>query len=249
MPEWGTLRHAYGSAEDIPGLLDQLSPDQKAPVWDELWSRVCHQDSVYSASFAVLPYLLAAASKWPPFQRVQPLNLASGIVGSWDVEGSREQLIAEHLPVVAELHKLTLDMLASVKFERTDYVYMLQAALAFHGDRLWGCELSRIVDGEFDVRCPHCNAGFYIVLEDDRIFCTTEGWGKPSATRRELPISPCAPTQLPQVGQWLHEQCLASDHGPLAPTICHLFGSSRCPKCAQRFQVPDAIEKMMKWMK
>src|SRR5262249_27675976 len=61
---------------------------------DELWSRVCHQGTAYSASFAVLPYLLEAASKWQPSQRLMPLALAAAIVASWDVEGSRDQLIA-----------------------------------------------------------------------------------------------------------------------------------------------------------
>ncbi len=143
MPEWHTLRHAYGSAEDIPALLDQLLLGEDAEVWDELWSRVCHQDTVYSASFAALPYLLAAASKWQASQRLRPLALAAAIVASWDVKGSRAQLIAEHLTVVDELRKLTLETLASRAFARNDYVYLLQAALAFQGDRLWGHELDR----------------------------------------------------------------------------------------------------------
>ncbi len=248
MPDWRTLRHAYGSAEDIPELLDQLSPDEKAPMWDELWSRVCHQDSVYSASFAVLPYLLAAASKWQPSQRVMPLMLASHIVASRDVEGSREQLIAEHLPVVGELHDLTLGTLASGPFRPTEFIYLVQAALAFRGDRLWGYEFERINGDDFDGRCPHCGVHLYIVAGEDGFFCTTKSWVKPPATRGGQPVSPCAPTQLPQVGQWIHDQCLACSQGVLATSICHLFGSSICPKCGGRFQVPDAIEKMAQYL-
>jgi hypothetical protein len=245
MPDWHTLRHAYGFAGDVPELLDQLSPDEEAAVWAELWSRVCHQGTVYSASFPVLPYLLAAASKWQPSQRLMPLALAADIVSSWDVEGSREQLIAEHLPVVGELHKLTLDTLAHGAFAQNNYVYLLQAALAFQGDRLWGHELARINDGEFVGRCPYCDADLYIVLGEGRFFCTTEEWVNRQATGRE-PISPCAPTQLPQVGRWLHSRCLASAEGVLATSICHLFGSSICSNCGQSFQAPDAIGKVFR---
>ncbi len=43
MTDWSRLAHAYGSAEDIPDLLDQLVPDPGADVWGELWSCTCHQ--------------------------------------------------------------------------------------------------------------------------------------------------------------------------------------------------------------
>lgn len=244
MPQWHMLRHAYGSAEDIPALLDQLSPGEEAGVWDELWSRVCHQGTAYSASFAVLPYLLEAASKWQPSQRLMPLVLAAAIVASWDVEGSRDQLIAEHLTAVGELHKLALETLASRAFARNDYVYLLQAALAFQGDRLWGHELDRFNedDGVFEGRCPHCDADMSIVLGEGRFFCATEEWVNQQGTPRE-PISPSAPAQLPQVGRWLHSQCLAYSDAMLATSICHLFGSSICSKCGQSFRLPDAIGK------
>ena len=64
MPDWKQLRHAYGSAEDLPYLLRQMFPDPSAPVWNELWSCLCHQDTVYSASFAALPVLLEMARRW-----------------------------------------------------------------------------------------------------------------------------------------------------------------------------------------
>src|SRR5262249_12297384 len=109
---------------------------------------------------------------------------------------------------------------------------------------LWGHELDRD-DGEFVGRCPYCDADLYIVLGEGRFFCATEEWVNRKATRRE-PISPCAPTRLPQVGRWLHSQCLASADGVLATSICHLFGSSICSNCGQSFQVPDAIGKVFR---
>jgi len=59
---WTTLRHAYGTAEDIPLLLRQLRlfppsrPD--AEPWHSLWSALCHQGDVYSASFAAVPHIV-----------------------------------------------------------------------------------------------------------------------------------------------------------------------------------------------
>ncbi len=63
-PRWSELSHAYGPASDIPALLGQLegSPGPKGDVSDEpwftLWSSLCHQDDVYTASYAALPHIV-----------------------------------------------------------------------------------------------------------------------------------------------------------------------------------------------
>jgi hypothetical protein len=65
--DWNRLRHAYGSASDIPGLLRQLaraSQPSSGPnhePWYSLWSSLCHQDNVYEASYAALPHIVAIA--------------------------------------------------------------------------------------------------------------------------------------------------------------------------------------------
>jgi len=42
MPSWKELKHANGSAEDLPAILSELKPDQETPAWAALWDRVCH---------------------------------------------------------------------------------------------------------------------------------------------------------------------------------------------------------------
>lgn len=72
MPEinWNELKHAYGDAEDIPALLKQLelfpaeaSYDQEP--WFSLWSSLCHQDDIYSASLVAIPEIVATLEKAP----------------------------------------------------------------------------------------------------------------------------------------------------------------------------------------
>ena len=49
-PGWQQLRHAYGEAGDVPGMLRALalSPgplaDRGAEPWHGLWSSLCHLD-------------------------------------------------------------------------------------------------------------------------------------------------------------------------------------------------------------
>lgn len=68
-PRWQELEQAYGTAADIPGLLEQLESlpkdDGKSDPWFAIWSALAHQGDVYSASFAAVPHVIAALSKSP----------------------------------------------------------------------------------------------------------------------------------------------------------------------------------------
>jgi hypothetical protein len=66
---WRTLRHAYGSAANIPELIKAASADpsptetSQAEPWLSLWSSLCHQDTVSEASYAAVPHLLRIAEQ------------------------------------------------------------------------------------------------------------------------------------------------------------------------------------------
>ncbi len=102
-PRWAALQHAYGAADDIPELLANLSipkderseDDPIEDTWEELWSSLCHQGDVYSASFAAVPHIVNALL-------LQPKPLTFDFVGlpiSIEME-RREAGIA--LPDIAE---------------------------------------------------------------------------------------------------------------------------------------------------
>jgi hypothetical protein len=63
---WAELMHAYGPAADISPLLRQLaeSPQPRGPEeepWFTLWSSLCHQGDVYTASYAAIPHIVGTA--------------------------------------------------------------------------------------------------------------------------------------------------------------------------------------------
>jgi hypothetical protein len=68
-PRWSELAHAYGSAGDIPALLEQLralpSSSGQSEPWFSLWGALAHQGDVYSASFAAVPHVVAALATAP----------------------------------------------------------------------------------------------------------------------------------------------------------------------------------------
>jgi hypothetical protein len=66
-PRWNDLQHAYGGAADIPELLRALETStgpkksyQDEP-WYSLWSSLCHQGDVYTASYAAVPHVVEIA--------------------------------------------------------------------------------------------------------------------------------------------------------------------------------------------
>lgn len=65
-PEWSSLSHAYGAAQDVPALLARLvDGSAAADTWNALWSALAHQDDVYDASFAAVPWVIDALALDP----------------------------------------------------------------------------------------------------------------------------------------------------------------------------------------
>lgn len=66
-PLWSELQHAYGRATDIPELLRALAASPgpcssyRDEPWFSLWSSLCHQGDVYTASYAAVPHIVKIA--------------------------------------------------------------------------------------------------------------------------------------------------------------------------------------------
>lgn len=79
---WGQLEHAYGSAEGVPGMIEALASDDAADrAWgiDALDASIHHQGSVYSASTAAVPFLVALVGDARVGDRHRILELLCGI--------------------------------------------------------------------------------------------------------------------------------------------------------------------------
>ena len=68
--DWNHLQHAYGSASDIPELLEQLNSFPKEESWQSepwfsLWSALYHQGDIYPASIAAVPVIVSIVAVSP----------------------------------------------------------------------------------------------------------------------------------------------------------------------------------------
>ena len=81
-PRWRELRQAYGSAEDIPRLLEHLplvDDDGRRELWLGLWGTLCRRGDVYDASYAAVPHLVAFAATRPAAERARALHLVGAV--------------------------------------------------------------------------------------------------------------------------------------------------------------------------
>lgn len=107
-PDWGALKHAYGSAEDMPALLRAMGSedaDERAEAMDGLVSSLFHQGDVYPASAAALPYLVRLVLDGPG-HRKELLWLVGGIAGGAGnrrVRAEVRRAVAEALPSLLPL--------------------------------------------------------------------------------------------------------------------------------------------------
>jgi hypothetical protein len=66
---WDELEDAHGKAGRIPDLLNEAFKDKASKIdtqsgpWFDLWSRLFHQGSVYTASYAAVPMIVEAIKK------------------------------------------------------------------------------------------------------------------------------------------------------------------------------------------
>ena len=161
-PMWARLSTAYGPATDVPALLRQVpsAPSPSEPnsePWFSLWSGLCHQSDVYTASYAAVPHILDDAARRPPRQRIEHLHLCGYI------EVCRHRPASPHVP--AELRsdyelalavgsRLALESLA-LDWKPEELQVLLGVLAAFRGEPKLG---AGIIEAQEQENCPACDA-------------------------------------------------------------------------------------------
>ena len=244
--DWSRLKHAYGSAADLPLRFDEIGDPELADVaWEELWTSLYHQGSVYTASFAALPVLTDIAAGRRPGGRRSALGLAGRIVVAEQQLHELGYVQARYPAAINELHQLTQNVVTTRPFKGDvdDFLYSLEHLLAFEGVPIWRSNLHR---KELPVVCPSCALSLEIDLSN-------QGPGtrrrNPNArfrvVGRESPIvsavRPTDPVDLPPLASRLHGVAVRAEQAVAAEHLTHLFGSTSCPDCASDFSVPDQV--------
>ncbi|WP_435157883.1 hypothetical protein [Amycolatopsis sacchari] len=79
---WAAMKHAYGPASDVPGLLRKLvtdDPREREIAIDGMYGAVHHQGDVYDCTVAAIPFLLRIAAGPDLPGRVEVLRLVASL--------------------------------------------------------------------------------------------------------------------------------------------------------------------------
>ncbi|MGV4985009.1 hypothetical protein ACVB8X_37110 [Streptomyces sp. NRAIS4] len=106
--DWGKLTHAYGPADDIPGLLRAMESedaDVREGASHDLFSALCHQGDVYDASAPAVAHLARLALHGPGHRRelIWLIGAIAGGRGKPAERAAAQRAVAEALPGLLHL--------------------------------------------------------------------------------------------------------------------------------------------------
>jgi hypothetical protein len=104
---WGALDHAYGSADDIPGVLRAAASadaEEAEEAIDTLFGSIFHQGTVYPASVAVVPFVAELAVAPAVHHRSLLVDLLGGMADPGEASGA--ELASVRAAVTAQVPRL-----------------------------------------------------------------------------------------------------------------------------------------------
>lgn len=234
--DWGGLQDAYGSAEQVPALVDKASGSGTAfgEAWDELWSRLCHQGTVYSASYAAIPLLADACRRQPVSGYMAGLQLVGSIVASTDGPEPSTTVRSRYSREIADLRGIAEQTL-SVATSDAEFLYAVETLMAFEDGGRWQRDLNYVANGEVPLDCPTCAEHLLLHLEVEPPWLSawdTEAGGVPVESRAPEPGT---------VEARIIDLATENGRHDVARTLGYVFGTTTCPFCGSAFEVAAAI--------
>ena len=236
MLNWSQIRDIYGSAEDIPAVLDAAASetDWAASSWSELWGRLYHQGSVAPASYAAVPALCDIATARPEVMTDPALFLAAAILGSSDGPVDHRTARADYAAQIAALQPLARRKL-ELATDSIEFIYALRNVAILEDLGAWQHELEGLANGELELECPACGDHVYCEVADDALVATLDPDNLNAGSR----LVAVSPTDLEPPEATLFE--IAGIHGQrdLQGQLLQIFGHFTCPACNQRVRIAD----------
>jgi hypothetical protein len=188
-----------------------------------------------TASYAALPLLAEISERHAPAGYVAALHLAAAIVASNDGPSGTAVVRHQYSDALQRLCDLT-DRNFALAGRGVEFIYGLQALMAFEDGGVWRRNLDHLADGELPLDCPSCGEYLHVNL-DGSAYAMTNFSDSSIAPTPVRPVEPPGST----IGARL--LTLAATHGrtDVAAKLPYLFGEAICPSCHEDFEVPSAL--------
>jgi hypothetical protein len=278
-PRWSELNHAGGSAEDIPALICALAAETKVEFsptprdrrenptnWDEVFDRLSHQGTFYSATYAAFPYLVDIAER-DSEAAIQVLLLA-GDYCSREQRPIPDDLALDFTLALKRIRNQSMKIVKNADSnDEFTFCRLIRAFGMLRHPRSAHCRsIDNLYEGSGEVEvdsCPNCGNYFSVTLTEAgpiSVLRDKRGHTRPE-TEKQLPCDRADYQDKLTKGQsvlvssedpsW-HESetltvlaALASECGDstLATAILDLSSNVLCPNCEKKFTLIEALEK------
>ena len=279
-PRWSELRHAYGPAHDVPDLLralaaesdprysDDISLARENPTpWEQVHSKLCHQSSLYSATFAAFPHIVDIAEKDGLGKQKETLLLAGEIEVNGTVDDEiPKDLIPEFNEALIRVRGWSLKVVRQT--EITDgftLPYLLQSFGGLRYPRSFHVQcLERLTGGDAEIEidsCPQCDEYILVLVEENRLTTVaTDARGHviDQSAKHTIPDRPSYAARLVTGKEQLEDSedplwseletpnvlaALAMERNDvaLATRILDLDSTIVCPHCGLSFEIREAF--------
>ncbi len=250
-PRWSELQQCYGPATEIPQQLSKLLGSQNCSddPHDVLFSRLCHQGTVYAATYAAVPHCVAALPKQGLQGQITLLMFLGEAIVTHDRPPVPNDLSSSYFAAIETLKPLAIEIAKRPDIPSLEYSTVLDSVPAVHG--LWNTHIivdCFLVNCEIVGLCKYCQSNLH-VLQSDLPLVARPGSEPDEDTDDDA--SEVTPAELPQ-GTWdgtIRDDnaldwltAFASEAGQIEITekIRALFGTLSCPSCQRGLCLWDA---------
>lgn len=247
-PRWRELDHAYGSAERLPHQLTELLTKQYYgnDPHDVLFGCLCHQGSIYTATYAAVPHCVAAF----PYQSLEGRRFLSMFLGAvavtTDAPPVPAELKADYRAAIEAAKGLVVEEAKTSGVPSAEYAHILAAVAAIHGLAAINHVVEwLLINDEMNGLCGKCHSTFRIFPTQLPLVAFDTAASHAREDEEADPGqggSPVTPTQTPPMEWdgsiretnallWLTALAKAAGQTEIVETLYAAFGMLSCPRC------------------
>ncbi|MCU0446642.1 MAG: hypothetical protein MUE85_17180 [Microscillaceae bacterium] len=265
---WQELDNAYGNSEEIPALIQQLQKEYSQKLLNEIcWEYIFHQNSLYQATFATIPYLIELAEKVENITHKWEFFINLGlIIADFDYQSpdylqdlyANCSFIQVVINDIISSYQNSFKKLQTIANQLIDYTktqdeaekrYFL-ACFAVVNELYSVGKVFQTFDNnnEYMCVCGVCKSEFHLWNENNQLVLYLED---PIFNKKQKSI-PIIPNRLKfseadllnksNKYAWLKYHIHLLEINSLKNIVDYLFAEINCPSCENRFRVFEQIE-------
>ncbi len=240
-PRWAELRHAYGPAADVPGMLKSLVSGDARQALDDLHGVVAHQGSATTSAYAAVPHVVAAAEALSVSDSLEHLHFVGVVASAVAPPQIPDDLRAAYHAALERGLALAVEGLDS-RDTYEDAVAALQTVAALSGKPRAARRLVSLLNEAAELFCPSCNTHLEMDLAARPATLARHNISFGGASSLVVPWTVNAGLSRNADLAWMDEFVvrLGGHQGRLEAELAMLGGTGPCPNCGARIDIYEA---------